>query len=33
VVQLYERWLRTGSERVAQRLRSKGVIPKKTDMQ
>ncbi len=33
VVQLYERWLRTGSERVAQRLRAQGVLPKKTDMQ
>jgi len=33
VVQLYERWLRTGSERVAQRLRAQGVIPKKTEMQ
>ena len=32
VVQLYERWLRTGSERVAQRLRAQGVIPKKTEI-
>jgi hypothetical protein len=33
VVQLYERWLRTGSERVAQRLRAQGVIPnKKTEV-
>ena len=30
VVQLYERWLRTGSERIAQRLREKGVLPKKS---
>ena len=27
VVQLYERWLRTGSEWIARRLRAKGVIP------
>jgi hypothetical protein len=33
VVQLYERWLRTGSERVAQRLRAQGVLPKKSEIQ
>jgi hypothetical protein len=33
VVQLYERWLRTGSERVAQRLRAQGVLPKKNEVQ
>jgi len=33
VVQLYERWLRTGSERVAQRLRAQGVLPKKHEVQ
>lgn len=33
VVQLYERWLRTGSEWVARKLREKGVIPKKTELQ
>jgi hypothetical protein len=33
VVQLYERWLRTGSERVAQRLRERGLIPRKTELQ
>jgi hypothetical protein len=33
VVQLYERWLRTGSERVAQRLRAQGVLPKKSEVQ
>jgi hypothetical protein len=33
VVQLYERWLRTGSERVAQRLRERGVIPRKSELQ
>ena len=33
VVQLYERWLRTGSERVAQRLREQGVLPRKTELQ
>lgn len=33
VVQLYERWLRTGSERVARRLRRQGVLPKKTELQ
>jgi hypothetical protein len=27
VVQLYERWLRTGSEWIARRLRQRGVIP------
>jgi hypothetical protein len=33
VVQLYERWLRTGSERVAQRLRERGVLPRKSELQ
>jgi hypothetical protein len=33
VVQLYERWLRTGSERVAQRLRAQGVLPKRNEVQ
>jgi hypothetical protein len=33
VVQLYERWLRTGSEWMARRLRQHGVIPTKTDLQ
>jgi hypothetical protein len=31
VVQLYERWLRTGSPRVALRLRERGVLPKKPE--
>jgi hypothetical protein len=33
VVQLYERWLRTGSEWMERRLREHGVIPKKSEMQ
>jgi hypothetical protein len=33
VVQLYERWLRTGSDWIERRLRQKGVIPKKGDLQ
>ena len=33
VVQLYERWLRTGSERVAHKLRARGVLPKKSEVQ
>jgi hypothetical protein len=33
VVQLYERWLRTGSVWIERRLRQKGVIPKKGDLQ
>ena len=33
VVQLYERWLRTGSEWVARRLRALGVLPGTPDVQ
>jgi hypothetical protein len=33
LVQLYERWLRTGSEWMARRLREHGVIPKKSELQ
>ena len=33
VVQLYERWLRTGSEWIERKLREKGVVPKKSDVQ
>ncbi len=33
VVQLYERWLRTGSEWMERRLREHGVIPKKSELQ
>ena len=33
LVQLYERWLKTGSERIARRLRARGVIPRKPEMQ
>jgi hypothetical protein len=33
LVQLYERWLRTGSEWMERRLREHGVIPKKSEMQ
>ncbi len=33
LVALYERWLRTGSERLARRLRARGVIPRKPEMQ
>jgi hypothetical protein len=32
VVQLYERWLRTGSEWIERRLRKKGVIPQKGEV-
>jgi hypothetical protein len=32
LVQLYERWLRTGSEWMARRLRSKGVLPPSGDL-
>ena len=31
VVELYERWLRTGSEWIERKLRARGVIPKKGD--
>jgi hypothetical protein len=33
LVQLYERWLKTGSEWMARRLRQRGVIPQKTELQ
>lgn len=33
VVQLYERWLRTGSEWIERRLRAQGVIPRKGELQ
>jgi hypothetical protein len=33
LVQVYERWLRTGSERMARRLRQQGVLPRKTEVQ
>jgi hypothetical protein len=33
LVQLYERWLRTGSEWMERRLRAQGVIPTKGDLQ
>src|SRR5262249_678671 len=33
LVQLYERWLRTGSEWMERRLRAQGVIPKKGELQ
>lgn len=33
LVQLYERWLRTGSEWMERRLRAQGVLPKKGDLQ
>jgi hypothetical protein len=33
LVQVYERWLRTGSQRMARRLRLQGVIPRKTEVQ
>ena len=33
VVQLYERWLRTGSEWMERRLRAQGVLPPKGDLQ
>ncbi len=33
LVQLYERWLRTGSEWMERRLREHGVIPKKSELQ
>jgi hypothetical protein len=33
LVQLYERWLRTGSEWMERRLRAQGVIPRKGDLQ
>lgn len=33
LVSLYERWLKTGSERIARRLRARGVIPRKPEMQ
>jgi len=33
LVQLYERWLRTGSEWIARRLRAQGVIPRKGELQ
>jgi len=33
LVQLYERWLRTGSEWMERRLRAQGVIPRKGDVQ
>jgi hypothetical protein len=33
VVQLYERWLRTGSAYIERRLRKRGLIPKKGDVQ
>jgi hypothetical protein len=32
LVQLYERWLRTGSEWMARRLRAKGVLPPSGDL-
>jgi len=33
VVQLYERWLRTGSAWMARRLRQHGVLPQKSELQ
>jgi hypothetical protein len=33
VVQLYERWLKTGSEWIARRLRARGVLPVKSEVQ
>ncbi len=33
LVQLYERWLRTGSEWIERRLRAQGVIPRKGELQ
>jgi hypothetical protein len=33
VVQLYERWLKTGSRWMARRLREQGVLPRKTELQ
>jgi hypothetical protein len=33
LVQLYERWLKTGSEWMARKLRERGVIPRKTELQ
>jgi len=33
VVQLYERWLRTGSEWIARKLRARGVLPNQGDLQ
>jgi len=33
LVQLYERWLKTGSAWMARRLREHGVIPKKSELQ
>jgi hypothetical protein len=32
LVQLYERWLKTGSEWMARKLREHGVIPRKTEL-
>jgi hypothetical protein len=33
LVQLYERWLKTGSAWMARKLRERGVIPRKTEVQ
>ena len=33
LVQLYERWLKTGSEWMARKLRERGVLPRKTEVQ
>jgi hypothetical protein len=33
LVQLYERWLRTGSEWMERKLRAQGVLPRKGDVQ
>jgi hypothetical protein len=33
LVQVYERWLRTGSERMARRLMQQGVLPRKGEVQ